>query len=55
MLRKGDGNLKLFDNLSTDACLELFIYPFSEESSIDAGAFLIAEPRLRFFKNEYTD
>jgi hypothetical protein len=54
-LRMGDGNLDRFEDNSTEAVIELAIYPFGELQDLEPGAVLIAAPSLRFFRNGYTD
>lgn len=42
-------NFDRFDESTTEPVVELSIYPFSSNDTIDAGALLIAAPMLRFF------
>ncbi len=55
VLRMGEGNLERFDRNSAETVLELYVYPFNKKGDQDAGALLLAAPRLRFFKNGYND
>jgi len=54
-LRMGGGNLTNFELDSTEAVIELAIYPFGTLDDLEPGAVLIAAPSLRYFVNEYTD
>jgi len=53
-LRMGDGNLDRFNEASGEAVLELAISPF-DPLDLTPGAVTIADPRLRFFIDGYTD
>lgn len=53
-LRMGDGNLDRFNEGSEGAVLELAITPF-DPLDLAPGAVTIADPRLRFFIDGYTD
>lgn len=46
-------NFDRFDEKIEEAVIELSIYPFATNETIDAGAVLIAAPSLRFFANGY--
>gem|GEM_PF-1041817 len=53
-LRMDGGNLDRFDESSAEPVLELSVYPFDPQE-IGPGSALIADPRLRFFIDGYTD
>jgi hypothetical protein len=49
-----DGNLDRFDETTAEAVIELSIYPFNPQDP-EVGAVMIADPRLRFFIDGYTN
>jgi hypothetical protein len=53
-LRMEDGNLDRFDETTAEAVIELSIYPFNPQDP-EVGAVMIADPRLRFFIDGYTN
>lgn len=46
-------NFDRFDEKTETAVIELSIYPFGSNDTIDVGSVLIAAPSLRFFANGY--
>jgi len=53
-LRMDGGNLDRFDESSSEAVIELAIFPYDDQD-MDCGSALIAAPSLRFFKDGYPD